>query len=385
MRNLTSARNGCTCNGTSCGCCLTQFAMDTTTQKVCSASETRSQCSCTNGTLNSATKKLNQNCTCTTFGRDFTVFNYTYNGLTQDQCQCRSLNNCTCCIGDRTPAPVPAVCNAVNATASVALPRCQCFPGVNGTQVCNCTRTAGSVETYNNNLNLSNCSCLTVSNRTSGSRAPLECSCCATPAQVATPAPVCAANSTAEQCSCLNINDARGRKGYNCDCNYKNIFKIREINFPVESQCTCSNTNTLLKPCQCCISVQQYRDATLPKCDSNATTISTCVTANINGALRGNCSSNFNVRGVNTTYSLNNVNLSSSQCGCFNDDFGRQICRCCNAGSQNITRVPDRQCRIADQLPSSCECPVFGVNQTSANCSCIVRNMGFSYNFPALR
>jgi hypothetical protein len=181
MRNLTTASNGCVCNGTSCGCCLTQFAIEATTQKVCLANETRSQCSCTNGTLNTATKKLNQNCTCTTFSRDFTVFNFTYTGLTQDQCQCRNLNNCTCCIGDRIPAPVPAVCNAVNSTATVQLPRCQCFPGVNGTQVCNCTRTAGSVETYNNNLNLSNCNCLAVANRTSGSRAPLECSCCATP------------------------------------------------------------------------------------------------------------------------------------------------------------------------------------------------------------
>jgi hypothetical protein len=160
---------------------------------------------------------------------------------------------------------------------------------------------------------------------------------------------------------------------------------MREINFPVDSQCTCSNTNTLLKPCQCCISVQQYRDSTIPRCDSNATTISTCVTNRTNGILRGNCSSNVNIRGVNTTFSLNNVNVNSSQCGCFNDDFGRQICRCCNSGSQDITRVPDRQCRVTDQLPSSCECPIFGVNQTSTNCSCNVRSQGFSYTFPALR
>jgi hypothetical protein len=109
------------------------------------------------------------------------------------------------------------------------------------------------------------------------------------------------------------------------------------------------------------------------------------VTANINRTLRGNCSSNVNIRGVNTTFSLNNVNVNSSQCGCFNDDFGRQICRCCNSGSQDITRVPDRQCRVTDQLPSSCECPIFGVNQTSTNCSCNVRSQGFSYTFPALR
>lgn len=204
---------------------------------------------------------------------------------------------------------------------------------------------------------------MSVANRLSGSRAPLECSCCANSLQLATPAPVCAANSSAEQCSCLNINDARGRKGYNCDCNYRNFTKIREINIPTDSQCSCSLTNTLLKPCQCCVTPQMYRDSTLPKCDLSANGISTCiVTSSQNSTLRGNCSATINVRGVNTTFTLNNVALNSSQCGCFNDDFGRQICRCCNSGSQDITRVPDRQCRVPDQLPSSCDCPVFGVN-----------------------
>ena len=335
--------------------------------------------------MNTGNGKLSQNCTCTTFARDFIVLNYTYNGLTQDQCQCRSPSNCTCCIADRNPAPAVAVCNAINSTTNVSLPSCQCFPGVNRTQLCNCTRAAGSVETYNTNLVLSRCNCMNVTNRKNGNRAPLECSCCATPAQVALPSPICAVNSSAEQCSCLNINDARGRRGYNCDCNYKNILKIREINFPVDSQCSCSLTNTLLKPCQCCISVQQFRDSTIPKCEMNAT-ISTCViTSNSTSNFRGNCSSTINIRGVNTTFSLNNTSLNSSQCGCYNDEFGRQICRCCNVGSQNITRSPERQCRVADQLPSTCDCPVFGINQTQANCSCNVRNSGFSYNFPALR
>jgi len=72
-----------------------------------------------------------------------------------------------------------------------------------------------------------------VINRDSGRKAPFECSCCGTPLQIETPPPICTANSSVEQCTCLNINDNRGRKGYNCDCNYKKLTKIKEINFPL--------------------------------------------------------------------------------------------------------------------------------------------------------
>lgn len=54
------------------------------TQKVCLPSETKSICSCSNGTVSKVTNKTEFNCSCTTYTRDFTVFNYTYNGLNQD-------------------------------------------------------------------------------------------------------------------------------------------------------------------------------------------------------------------------------------------------------------------------------------------------------------
>jgi hypothetical protein len=61
------------------------------------------------------------------------------------------------------------------------------------------------------------------------------------------------------------------------------------------------------------VTTQMYRDSTLPKCDLSANGISTCiVTSSQNSNLRGNCSATINVRGVNTTYSLNNVALNSS-------------------------------------------------------------------------
>lgn len=154
-------------------------------------------CSCSNGTLNRATNNTNFNCSCTTFTRDFTVFNWTYNGLTQDQCLCRNQSSCTCCIADRAPAPVAPICNITNSLTNINVPRCQCFPGANGTNVCNCTRVAGSVETYFNNMTLNSCNCLVV-NRTNGNRSPLECSCCATPEQVAIPQPQCSTNQTTE-------------------------------------------------------------------------------------------------------------------------------------------------------------------------------------------
>lgn len=241
------------------------------------------------------------------------------------------------------------MCNVTNSSTIATLPKCQCFPGVNGTNVCNCTRTAGSVETYNNNITLNTCNCLSV-NRTNGNKSPLECSCCASPDQIATPAPFCPANSTSEQCLCLNINDAKGRTGYNCDCNYKNIFKMKEFNFPADTQCSCSNTNTLLKPCQCCVSVQNYRDSTAPKCDASASGVSVCDNIIVNNTkpVRGNCATTLNVTGVIISYSAVNVTLNSSQCGCYNDEFGKQICRCCNVASQDITKGIDRQCRPLD-------------------------------------
>lgn len=234
-------------------------------------------------------------------------------------------------------------------------------------------------------MTLNSCNCLVV-NRTNGNRSPLECSCCATPEQVAIPQPQCSANQTTEQCMCLNINDARGRKGYNCDCNYRSIFTMREVNFPAESQCGCSNTNTLLKPCQCCVHVSQYRESTIPKCDASSSGLLVCDNIVLNQPVRGNCTTTIIVNGISTSYSATNValNLDSGQCGCYNDDAGKQICRCCNVGSLDITRPVERQCRVVDQLSANCECPVFG-NQSAANCSCAMRSNGFSYNFPTLR
>ena len=120
MANLTSQRDSCICNGTSCGCCVTQQQIDVSTEKVCVANkELRSQCAC-NVTIDAKTKKNVYNCNCITFAPNFNINNFQYLNLNDDQCLCRNSTNCTCCIAGPAPSQVAPVCKA---PASLLLPQ----------------------------------------------------------------------------------------------------------------------------------------------------------------------------------------------------------------------------------------------------------------------
>lgn len=239
---------------------------------------------------------------------------------------------------------------------------------------CNITRRDGAVETYFNNVlqsDLSNCNCLPMSN---GTRNYNQCQCCLASAKAAPPTPNCSAvpEGSAESCTCLPVRVANGSSILNCDCNYKNLLTIRSMNIP-ENFCGCLATNTIGRPCSCCVSASQYRDAVqAPMCDSNtqaicASTMVTVVdpkTKRSTTTIRGDCVANIN----GTIIANANMTLDPSTCSCYNDSNSRLQCKCCMRGSQQINRLENRICRAADQLPTNCNCDL------NNSCSCQVIN-----------
>ena len=255
----------------------------------------------------------------------------------------------------------------------------------NSTARCNITRREGAVETYFTNVtqsDLPNCNCFTITNGTQTFR---QCQCCALSARLSPPAPNCSAvvEGSAEQCTCLPVRGPNNTSRFNCDCNYKNIQVIKDINIP-ESQCGCQTTNTLARPCACCVSAKVFRDSVAPTscdagnpialCASNLTSAIDAKTKKSINTLRGDCFATVN--GVNITN--NNMTLDESRCACYNDTQGKLMCRCCMSGNQTIRRLPERQCR-ADQLPSTCDCA------GNSTCACTVVNGPFAFSFPTLR
>lgn len=204
--------------------------------------------------------------------------------------------------------------------------------------------------------------------------------------RVEPPAQNCSAlfDTTNEKCTCLPVRGPNNTSQYNCDCNYKNIQVIRNINIP-EAQCSCLTTNTLARPCSCCVPGRFYRDSVAPSTCESGNPVATCastMTSVFNATskrnvttLRGDCIATVN----NVTITNLNMTLDQSKCACFNDIQGKLVCRCCMSGNLNIRKPIDRQCRVADQLPSTCDCV-----GNSSSCSCTVFNGPYAFSFSNL-
>lgn len=222
----------------------------------------------------------------------------------------------------------------------------------------------------------SSCNCLSVTNAKGASFQ--QCSCCASAVQTSYVAPTCRniSEPSVEDCQCDTVVDSKGAKYFNCQCNYKNLLKIKDLAYP-ESQCSCLSTNTLTKPCGCCVSAQTYRDAVDPQCGAD-TVQGLCSTQVISktdaktklttSTVVGNCTATIK----NGIYSNSNITLDPSLCSCYNDTrTGVNMCKCCMNGTQDITKLPDRQCNPIFQLNATCSCPMFTSNTTA--CSCDIR------------
>lgn len=226
-------------------------------------------------------------------------------------------------------------------------------------------------------LNSSNCNCIDVT-RSSG-RNPLQCACCAEPAQIAVPAPSCG-NNTLEQCQCLNTSS-----GFNCDCRttkYAGV-SIRNTNFAA-NQCGCPINNAERKDCRCCVREDLYIDAITPSCPPTDT-ISNCSSYSVTTVVGRvtTVSQRFNCTGElksNPREIVSNTNLTfqASQCGSLTDR-GVTLNRCCVRESI-LTTLTARTCRV-DQIPSTCECPVTA--NATRECSCSIPTAAFTFNAPA--
>jgi hypothetical protein len=228
------------CNTTTCGCCISNNAVMQITEKQCS--NLKAVCDKCVSFYNNATNRTENNCSaCTVQGPSYNVLNVTQNNLNPTACLCRSPGaNCTCCVGAMPALPAQPQCSGAT---NQLLPNCACSI-INGTYTCDCSRSSGSVVSYFNEIQATNCSCASVS-RPSGLN-PLQCSCCATPAQLATPPAKCSGNFTANSCVCTN--------NFSCNCAYQNTgVTVRNILFN-STTCSCPNNNADTKNCSCCVS-----------------------------------------------------------------------------------------------------------------------------------
>lgn len=165
VEELTSAKDSCMCNDTTCGCCVSNAQIISATERQCANNEIRSTCDSCVSVFNNRTNTSSLSCglcTSSSSDRSLIYFNQSYTGLSQDACLCRDSNataNCTCCSTQKPAGPVAPTCPA---NFSETLPSCICSALVNGTQTCDCSRTVGSVESYFPNISASNCSCIVV-------------------------------------------------------------------------------------------------------------------------------------------------------------------------------------------------------------------------------
>lgn len=170
---------------------------------------------------------------------------------------------------------------------------------------CNITKREGAIETYFTNVNqtdLDRCNCFTITNGTQTFR---QCQCCASPLRLSPAQPNCTGvvEPSTEQCNCLPVRGPGGAARLNCDCNFKRIHMIKDINL-TESQCRCLQTNTLARPCSCCVSVNVFIDRVAPSTCELGNPIALCASTNItfidprtrslNSTIRGNCSALVN-------------------------------------------------------------------------------------------
>ncbi len=139
---------------------------------------------------------------------------------------------------------------------------------------CNLTSVDGLTETYYRNIlqsDLASINCFTIAN---GTRVYQQCKSCAYQTKLAPPAPDCSSlnDASVEQCQCLAVKASNGSTRYNCDCNYKNLQTIKDLSL-ASNQCGCLETNTLSKPCGCCVTGMQFRTAPNPACGNDTQAI----------------------------------------------------------------------------------------------------------------
>jgi hypothetical protein len=189
-----------------------------------------------------------------------------YQNVAPANCLCRNevnRTNCTCCQpASRVPlVAAPPAC--VNGTQLV--PNTRCDELNTNSSRCNITRREGVVETYFLNVSqadLAGCNCFTITNGTQTFR---QCQCCASPLRLSPSAPNCSAivEPTIESCSCLSVRGPNRDSRLNCDCNFRGVQIVRDLNFQ-NQQCGCLLSNTVAKPCQCCASLGDIRDRIAP-------------------------------------------------------------------------------------------------------------------------
>lgn len=100
--SLNTTNNNCACNGTTCGCCVSEQTIFQITEKKCSAKDFRSVCSscASNGTM--------YNCSdCTTVDSLYTLLGQSYFNVKNESCLCRGpgTSNCTCCLAQKPALP----------------------------------------------------------------------------------------------------------------------------------------------------------------------------------------------------------------------------------------------------------------------------------------
>ena len=235
------------CNSTACGCCLTQSLIETATERVCRSNETRSVCQSCQAITDSRTRRTTLSCSgCNTFPTDSSVViirAQAYQNLQENNCMCRnetSRTNCTCCQPSSQVPLMAAAPTCANGNLLMSNTRCE-FSENNATMTrCNITRREGAIETYFTNVNqtdLAGCNCFTITNGTQTFR---QCQCCVSPLRLSPAQPNCTGvvEPSTEQCNCLPVRGPGGVARLNCDCNFRGIQIIRDLNLN-DSQCGC--------------------------------------------------------------------------------------------------------------------------------------------------
>ena len=372
MGNLTSAKDFCNCNDTTCGCCVSNQIITAVTERQCAVNELRSTCQSCTPIFNSTQVACSG---CNTTDLAYQVFNVSYPSVDPANCLCRNDNatsNCTCCQKTRPAGPVAPVCPA---NASELLPNCACAV-VNGTYKCDCVRSANGVDTFYNKINGTNCSCQNVA-RPNGQQ-PLQCQCCSSADQLATPAPVCPSNSSdfsVEKCLC---------SGDACDCKYKSTgVTVKNVR---ASNCSCPNNTADKKDCGCCVNVQQYRDAQTPSCQPSDP-LATCACANVTQVVnkvsttsqKCNCTVPLKSETGATVFNTQNVLVAPSQCGSYVDGSST-VFKCCVKES-TMTQIPTRTC--ANLMNATC---TFAAgNATSREGVCQARTANATFFLDSVR
>ena len=389
---LTSKSNGCMCNGTTCGCCLSASLIESSTQKVCTSNQTRSVCQSCLLVVDTKAKKNTLTCSsCDTYPTDSTsivIRGQSFAGLEETSCQCRNdsaRTNCTCCQATAVVPLQPVAPTCPIGTNLISKTVCNVASGNDTVIRCNLTSIDGFTETYYRNVlqsDLALINCLTVSN---GTRTYQQCKSCAYQTKLAPPAPDCSSltDASVERCQCLAVKASNGTNKYNCDCNYKNVQTIKDLSLST-NLCGCLETNTLGKPCGCCVTNMQFRSAPNPACGNDTqaicsatlTTVTDAKTKVTTKTLTGDCMAFVN----NATVVNKNMTLDQNKCACFNDTNNTLSCKCCMSGNQDIKRLPNKVCK-ADQVGGQCDCLGTNANNT---CSCTLNNGNYSFKFPTL-